>query len=239
MIDGIKAIAFDIDGTLYPAYRLNVRIVLHFFAHIREFMHFGLTRRELRKTAPVGDLFKYQAILFGRRMKISTPDAESILDKTAYRGLEKYFKNVRPYDDVLETFAKLKEAGYKIALLSDFPPEQKGDLWGLKPYCDKILSTEKIGALKPSKYPFGILAMELGVKPQEILYVGNSAKYDIVGAKNAGMKTAYLEPFWRRLFNKPLEAADISFKDYKQFQKFTLDSTAFPQGGGDLNPPRE
>ena len=140
----------------------------------------------------------------------------------AYTGLAKYFKNIKTYEDVYETFEKLKEAGYRLALLSDFPPEQKGELWGLKPFCDKILSTEKIGALKPSKYPFGILAMELGVKPEEILYVGNSAKYDVLGAKNAGMKTAYLEPLWRRLFHKPLKDADISFKNYRQFQEFAL-----------------
>ena len=65
--------------------------------------------------------------------------------------------------------------------------------------------------------------MEMGLKPQEILYVGNSAKYDVMGAKNAGMMTAYLEPFWRRLFRKPLKEADISFKDYRQFQKYALE----------------
>ena len=176
MIEGVKAVAFDIDGTLYPAYRLNVRIVLHFFAHIREFLHFGLTRKELRKTAPVGDLFKYQAILFGRRMKISTPDAENVLDKTAYSGLAKYFKRVKPYDGVVETFAKLKEAGYKIALLSDFPPEQKGDVWGVKDLCDVVLGTEETGALKPSPIPFNVLAEKLGLPPEQILYVGNSHK---------------------------------------------------------------
>ena len=223
MIEGIKVIAFDIDGTLYPAYRLNVRIIKHFFKHAFEFLHFGLIRRELRRTAPLGDLFKYQAILFGKRMKLSEGDAQARLDETAYAGLAKYFKDIKPYKDVPETFAKLKEAGYRLALLSDFPPEQKGDLWGLKPYCDKILSTEKIGALKPSKYPFGVLAMELGVQPGEILYVGNSAKYDIQGAKNAGMKTAYLEPLWRRLFRKPLKEADISFENYRQFQKYALE----------------
>ena len=64
--------------------------------------------------------------------------------------------------------------------------------------------------------------MELGVKPEEILYVGNSAKYDVLGAKNAGMKTAYLEPLWRRLLHKPLKDADISFKNYRQFQEIAL-----------------
>ena len=223
MIDGIKVIAFDIDGTLYPAYRLNVRIVTHFFAHMWEFFHFGLIRRQIRKTAPLPNLFEYQARLLGKRMNISPEEAKKVLDDTAYSGLEKYFKNIKPFNYVPETFAKLKEAGYRIALLSDFPPEQKGDLWGLKPYCDKILSTEKIGALKPSKYPFGILAMELGVKPQEILYVGNSAKYDVLGAKNAGMKTAYLEPLWRRVLGIHLKEADISFGNYRQFQKFVLE----------------
>lgn len=223
MIEGIKVIAFDIDGTLYPAYRLNVRIVKHFFLHAFEFLHFGLIRRQIRKTAPLPNLFEYQARLLGKRLNVSSDKAKKILDDMAYTGLAKYFKDIKPFKDVPETFAKLKEAGYRIALLSDFPPEQKGDLWGLKPYCEKILSTEKIGALKPSKYPFGILAMELGVQPQEILYVGNSAKYDIKGAKNAGMMTAYLEPFWRRLFGVHLKEADISFGNYRQFQKYALE----------------
>lgn len=222
MIEGIKVIAFDIDGTLYPAYRLNVRIIGHFFSYAWEFFHFGLIRRQLRRTAPLPNLFEYQARLLAQRLKVDSETAQKILDDMAYTGLAKYFKNIKTYEDVYETFVKLKEAGYRLALLSDFPPEQKGELWGLKPFCDKILSTEKIGALKPSKYPFGILAMELGVKPEEILYVGNSAKYDVLGAKNAGMKTAYLEPLWRRLFHKPLKDADISFKNYRQFQEFAL-----------------
>ncbi len=223
MIEGIKVIAFDIDGTLYPAYRLNVRIVGHFFANALHFLHFGLIRRQLRRTAPLGDLFEYQARLLGERIKMSSGEAMKLLDDMAYTGLAKYFKTIKPFKDVPETFAKLKEAGYRLALLSDFPPEQKGDLWGLKPYCEKILSTEKIGALKPSKYPFGVLAMELGVKPEEILYVGNNVKYDVYGAKNAGMKTAYLEPLWRRILHRPLKAADISFGNYRQFQKIALE----------------
>ncbi|MBO7122355.1 MAG: HAD family hydrolase [Treponema sp.] len=222
MIEGIKVIAFDIDGTLYPAYRLNVRIIGHFFAYVREFLHFGLVRRQLRRTAPLPNLFEYQARLLAERLKVDSETAQKILDDMAYAGLAKYFKDIKTYENVYETFVKLKEAGYRLALLSDFPPEQKGELWGLKPFCDKILSTEKIGALKPSKYPFGVLAMELGVKPQEILYVGNSAKYDVMGAKNAGMKTAYLEPLWRRIFHKPLKAADISFKNYRQLQEYAL-----------------
>lgn len=222
MIDGIKAVAFDIDGTLYPQFRLNIRILFHFLRHGNVFYHFQCVRRQLRRSAPLPNLMRYQAVLMSERMKCSTEQAAEILDDIAYVGLEKYFNNIKPFKNVEETFASLKAAGYKIAILSDFPPEQKGEMWGLKPYCDKILSAEKIGALKPSKYTFGILAMELGLKPQEIMYVGNHAKYDIAGAKNAGMKTAYLEPLWRRIFHAHLREADVSFKNYRHFQSLVL-----------------
>lgn len=223
MIDGIKVIAFDIDGTLYPQYRLHVRMIWHFITHCRVFFHWGIVRRQMRRVAPLPDFFRYQAILLSERLGCTTNEAMRVLDETAYSGLARFFKTIRPFKNVNETFEKLKAAGYRLAILSDFPPEQKGDLWGLIPYCDKILSSEKIGALKPSKYPFGIMARELGISPGEILYVGNSAKYDVKGAKNAGMKTAYLEPLWRRIFRRHLKDADISFGNYRQFQKIVLE----------------
>ena len=108
-------------------------------------------------------------------------------------------------------------------MLSDFPPEQKGRVWGIRSLCDVCIGSEESGALKPSKYPFGILARKLGVKESEILYVGNSIKYDVRGANNAGLKSAYLQKGFRALFNIPLKEADISFKSYKQLRKILLD----------------
>ena len=122
-----------------------------------------------------------------------------------------------------ETFRKLKEAGFKLALLSDFPPEQKGDVWGVRQYCSVVLGTEQLGALKPDPYSFLKMADELGVEPSRILYVGNSLKYDVRGSHNAGMKCAYLLPFWRRIFNKPLKEAEISFSNYRQLLNIVLE----------------
>ena len=66
------------------------------------------------------------------------------------------------------------------------------------------------------------MAKELGVQEKDILYVGNNIKYDIIGAKKAGLKAAYLMPFWRKIFNIRLKDADISFKNYRQFTKLVL-----------------
>jgi len=116
----------------------------------------------------------------------------------------------------------MKDSGLKIGILSDFPPEQKEDIWGIRELCDVCIGSEESGALKPSKYPFGILAQKLNLKPEEILYVGNSKKYDVLGAKNAGMKSAYILTGFRRLFNLKLKEADFSFKSYRQLKNIVL-----------------
>ena len=65
-------------------------------------------------------------------------------------------------------------------------------------------------------------AEKLGVKPEEILYVGNSIKYDVMGARNYGMKTAYLLKGFRKIFNIKCSLADISFKNYRQLKNIVL-----------------
>ena len=120
-----------------------------------------------------------------------------------------YYRNKLQYpvgiDKDGNPFHPTKENGYKIALLSDFPPEQKKDIWGTAPLCDVIMGSEQCGALKPSIYTFGTLIKKLDLPAENILYVGNSIRADITGAKRAGMKTAYIMPFWRKLFNRKLK----------------------------------
>jgi len=217
-----EVIAFDIDGTLYPSWRLNIRIIPFFLSHLSFFIHYNRVRKILHRTAPLPDFFEYQARLLGLEMKCTSAEAKELIQKIIYQGLTPYFEKVKPYSNVLETFRKFSEAGYKLAILSDFPPEQKGSIWGVIPYCTMVLGTEQIGALKPSKYPFGILAMAFHVAPEKILYVGNSLKYDIEGASNAGMKTAYLLPFWRKVLHLNSRKADICFKSYRQLQDVVL-----------------
>ena len=222
MKNAVKAVALEIDGTLYANWRLYVRIVPYVLKNMSFFLKYAKVRSVLHRTAPLGDFYEYQARLLALEMKIDNESAKQKITKIVYEGLAPYLKKVKPYSHIKETFLALKEAGYKLAILSDFPPSQKGDIWGTEHLFDVICGSEALGALKPSKYTFGILAAKLEVKPTEVLYVGNSISADVKGAAAAGMKTAYLMPFWRRLFNKPLPEADISYKNYRQLKKFIL-----------------
>ena len=218
----VKAVAFDIDGTLYANWRLNVKIVSYFIKNLPFFLEYSKVRKILHRTAPLADFYEYQARLLAERMRISSEEAKNKIENIIYKGLGRFFPKIKPYPYLEELFSGLKASGFKIGILSDFPPSQKGDMWGLAKYCDVILGSESIGALKPSVYAFGLLAKELGVEAQSVLYVGNNISADIIGAHKAGMKTAYILPFWRKFFNLPLNIADISFKNYRQLKKIVL-----------------
>lgn len=222
MLDGISAVAFDIDGTLYSSPQFYVRIIPYFLKNFAFYLKYNKVRKVLHHTAPLPDFYEYQARLFSELTGLSVPESKKKIQEIVYDGLIPYFKKIKTFKYVEESFKKIKEAGYKIAILSDFPPEQKGDLWGLSSYCDVILGTERLGALKPSIFPFGILANELGLKPEQILYVGNSIKYDVRGSKNAGMLSAYIMPFWRKIFHCPLKSADINFSNYRQLTEIVI-----------------
>lgn len=55
-----------------------------------------------------------------------------------------------------------------------------------------IQSSESLRAYKPNRAIFQALAHRLGVEPGEVLYVGDSPFADIAGARNAGLRTAWI-----------------------------------------------
>lgn len=219
----IEAIAFDIDGTLYSDMSLYIRILPYFLKRLSFFLAYNRARKILHRTAPLADFYEYQARLLAEELKVTSAEAKQMIQENVYDGMKPFFKKIKPFKGVHQLFEECKKRNLKIGILSDFPPEQKGDIWGLASVCDVIMGSEECGALKPSIYTFGSFSKVLGVSPEKILYVGNSIRADITGAKRAGMKTAYIMPFWRKIFNRKLELADISFKNYRQLMKIVLE----------------
>lgn len=216
----IKAVGFDIDGTLYSDFQLHVRMAFHFFRYSQFFLKYGMVRSTMHSDERFENFFDEQARRMAQKIHCTIDDAKERLERIVYRGLEKFFKNIPPRPFVVETFEAFHNAGLRLALLSDFPPEQKGELWSLPKFCDVMIGTESLGALKPSAYPFFVLAERLNIAPNEILFVGNSLKYDVAGAKKTLMKTALVAPKWKVPFLK--NKADIVFSNYRTLQKIVL-----------------
>jgi putative hydrolase of the HAD superfamily len=223
----LKAVAFDLDGTFYPNYRLYQRLTGFIVKNPRFFLAFVSARRQLhrleRKTAPNTSFYDEQAALMAAILGHPPDRIKEKVDSLIYRGWDKRFAGIKPFPYVKETLAAFREAGLRLAVLSDFPPQQKIPMLGLDGMFESILSSEEAGALKPSAVPFAALRQSLNVNAGEILYVGNSAKYDIKGARQAGMKTALInKSIISTGYNPTTGGADFVFRNYRQLRNFVL-----------------
>ena len=209
----IRAVAFDIDGTLYPNILMYVYSIPFFLAHPRFVFHFGKVRRKVRKIRPIGDFRSVQAALLAEEMGISEEKASALINKTIYRRWERCFRGMILYPGLKCLLSELRNRGLKLAVLSDFPVGRKLQYFRLTNFFDYALSSESSGYLKPNPEPFLALAGTLGIPPAEILFVGNSSRSDIAGASEIGMKTAYIG-----VKRDEKICADIKFLWYKELR---------------------
>ena len=216
-----SAVAFDLDGTLYPAYRLNLRLLPFLLRNQRLLRAMNRARKHLRRTAAYeGEFYGLQARLMG---EILNQDPQKVMEKNErliYRGWEPFFKKIKLFPHLRETLDAFRKAGIQMGLLSDFPPEKKLENLALSDYWDLTLCSEQVGRLKPDPASFLELARRMGKEPQDILYVGNSVSYDVQGAQRAGMKAALIRPRWKR---PPSTAEPVFvFYDYRQLRDYVL-----------------
>jgi putative hydrolase of the HAD superfamily len=220
------AVAFDLDGTLYPNYRLNLRLIPFAWREFPLLLALGKTRALLHgkagRPAPLSaageDFYGLQARLMGGFLHADPALTRKKIESLVYRGWEPFFKNISLFPRVKETLISIRSAGCRLALLSDFPPEKKLEYLGISGIWDAVICSERVGSLKPAPAPFAALIRALGFPPERVLYVGNSRSYDVLGAKQAGMKTALIS--WP--FKRACRAADLVFRDYRQLGRFVL-----------------
>ena len=205
----IKGIGFDIDGTLYNNAFMYLCSIPSFLKHPRLVMHFSQARTDIRKIRPITNFRRTQARLVAGTMHISEVTARVMIEKKLYADWEILFRLIRPFRGLEKGLAELRGAGYKLGVLSDFPVQNKLKFLGLEDW-DCAFTSEITGYLKPHPESFIELARRLELKPEQILYVGNSYEKDVLGAAAAGMKTAHYS-----LRPVPGSKADFTFSRYE------------------------
>ncbi len=186
----MKAIGFDIDGTLYPEYRIRWRALSYFLRHIRLLVAFARTRKRMRsgQVSETYDVDGIEIAVLAKELGCGIEKARKLRDRLIYRGWEKYFQGMKLYPGVSSSLRKLKNAGLKLAVLSDFPVGRKLEYLGLEGIFDVVLGFPESGQLKPHREPFVRMANRLNVDPCNMMYVGNKLAYDVWGSENAGMR---------------------------------------------------
>ena len=97
--------------------------------------------------------------------------------------------SVELYPDSLAALARLN-ARWPIASLTNGNADLKRV--GIHMHFDHHISARNTGAAKPDPRIFLAAAERLGVAPENILHIGDDVELDVVGARAAGMRTAWI-----------------------------------------------
>ena len=217
----IRAVAFDVDGTLYPNAAMYLRSLPFALTHLRLFRAYAAVRRQVRTMRPLADLKTTEAELLAGRLGVTAAEASRRIEEEIHGKWEAVLDRVDPYPHVLACLERFKKAGLLLAVSSDFPVERKLSRLGVDGHFECRLWSADSGYLKPHPEPFDEIVACLGVPAAETLYVGNSYSYDVIGAKRAGMLAAHLSRRRRRD-----SAADFTFNDYRALERWVLERAA-------------
>jgi putative hydrolase of the HAD superfamily len=223
----LRAIAFDLDGTLYPYRHLAISAAAFALSDLARSRHFFRVRRLLRKARPVEDFRLKQAELFAEATGMPPEDAKAWIDRRIYGDWVRSFHALSPYPGVSEFLDAAARRGLDLAVLSDYPVAEKLGYLGLSGAFPVALCSEESGYLKPNPEAFAMLCARLGHAPSEILYVGDSYEYDIVGARAAGLRTAHLS---RR--GGAAGVADLRFSRYSDLERRLVELALLDRGRG-------
>jgi 2-haloacid dehalogenase len=122
-------------------------------------------------------------------------------------------EQLKPFPDVPAALAKL-QTKYKIVVLSNGDPDmlEKAKQYHGIPF-DKVISVAEAKSFKPHVATYTKAAQIMGVRMEEVLFVANHA-FDCVGAKAAGMHSAFIDRR-KRPFGRTPHQPDIWVDDMK------------------------
>ena len=210
--DAVRAVVFDVDGTLYDQGRMRRRMALallrHCLLHPREFgilrtvQTFRRIREELGEEE-VGDV---------ARLQYARPAERLAVDLDAVRRVAEYWLVERPLAHLpacrapaIDTlFSALRDTGRKTAIFSDYPIEDKLHALGLEAdLCVSALDPD-VDRLKPNARGLVRILERLALPPEACVMIGDRDDRDGEAARRVGM------PYLRKVWDGKSEAGTIN-----------------------------
>jgi 2-haloacid dehalogenase len=108
------------------------------------------------------------------------------------RALVAEIEKLRCFPEVPEALARL-QTRYKLVVLSNGDPDmlETAKKHHRIPF-DRVISVAEANSCKPHVATYTKAAQLLGLRMEEVLFVANHA-FDCIGAKSAGMRTAFID----------------------------------------------
>lgn len=116
---------------------------------------------------------------------------------------------------VIDLFEMMKSEGICIAICTDLTTHiqhRKIRELGIEKYIDVLVTSEEAGAEKPDPKMFDLCLKKMNMMANEVAYIGDSIKKDIVGALGRNINAIWYNP------NKQVAPSDL--EGYTEVQSF-------------------
>lgn len=220
--DEIRAVAFDLDNTLWDVDPVIARAE----ARWMEWLHENCPRiparlsledmRAARMQLAAREPHNAHDFTYLRIASLAQHAREHGYDESIAHTAFEIFIEARNqldlYEDVRPGLQRLR-ARYALATLSN----GNADLGriGLADYFSVSLNARGVGAGKPDPRCFQRLAADLGLAPQHIVYVGDDPLLDVEAARAVGLKTVWMNRS-NQAWPQQVAPADLSVSDCLQ-----------------------
>jgi len=126
------------------------------------------------------------------------PDPEGTIFEALYGRFTSY-ESYRLFPDVVPTLEACRNAGLRMAVVSNFEEWLEGMLveFRVAPFFDCLVISGKEGVEKPDPAIFRLALNRTGLKAAEVAFVGDHPKLDVAAANELGM-TGVLVDRWDR-----------------------------------------
>ncbi len=189
----IKAVIFDLDGTLYDNSKLARRLIFHSLGRMRMLYAERMSRLHMsgrffgRKGAVYEQLFKRISLMTGVSEEKASAWYWETFMPLQVKMLKKHFHR-KPWVD--KTLSELREKGIKLACFSEYSfIREKLKALDINPdLFDLLIDAPTAGGCKPCRKAFMYVAAKLDTYPADILMVGDREDTDGAGAESANMQ---------------------------------------------------
>lgn len=188
-----RVIVFDLVGTLLDPQAMDPHFE-RFFGDAAVRNEWFMQTVQLAMAATLTNSFEDYGVQADTGLEITARHYKvSLLGEEKNLILRK-MGSLRPFSDVAQSLRKVREAGLKLAILTNSTaPEAEAQLAyaGLREHFEQVISAGEVRRFKPAPEVYHLAARRLSIQPEQLRLV-SAHDWDVTGALRAGCLAGFV-----------------------------------------------